>query len=143
MRSGPRCWPNRPPRCGPSQCSQCRIAGGSSNVGQGFNLPYNQGRLKTCPTPPSPITSYTSVMKVAVVKETFPGERRVALVPADVAKLAKNGLGVILEPGAGAAAGFSDKAYDDRGGQLAVSRDGAFLADIVLHVRAAGFGHSS
>jgi len=82
-------------------------------------------------------------MKVAVVKETFPGERRVALVPADVAKLAKNGLGVILEPGAGAAAGFSDKAYDDRGGQLAVSRDGAFLADIVLHVRAAGFGHSS
>ena len=38
-------------------------------------------------------------MKVAVVKETFPGGRRVALVPADAAKLIKSGLSVVLEPG--------------------------------------------
>ena len=44
------------------------------------------------------IALYSAAMKVAVVKETFPGERRVALVPADVAKLVKSGLSVILEP---------------------------------------------
>jgi proton-translocating NAD(P)+ transhydrogenase subunit alpha len=77
-------------------------------------------------------------MKVAVVKETFPGERRVALVPADVAKLVKNGLSVIIEPGAGERAGFTDKAYADKGAQPASSRDGAFSADIVLQLRALG-----
>src|SRR4051794_17708811 len=77
-------------------------------------------------------------MKVAVVKETFPGERRVALVPADVAKLKKNGLDVVLEPGAGAAAGFFDKAYEEKGAQLAVNRAGSFTADIVLQVRCLG-----
>jgi len=77
-------------------------------------------------------------MRVAVVKETFPGERRVALVPADVAKLKKNGLDVILEPAAGTTAGFSDKAYEDKGAQLAANRSGAFSADIVLQVRSLG-----
>jgi proton-translocating NAD(P)+ transhydrogenase subunit alpha len=77
-------------------------------------------------------------MKVAVVKETFPGERRVALVPADVAKLAKNGLGVIVEPAAGAAAGLSDKAFMDKGALFAANREGACSADIVLQVRSLG-----
>src|SRR2546430_431330 len=77
-------------------------------------------------------------MKVAVVKETFPGERRVALVPTDVAKLKKNGLGVVLEPGAGGAAGFSDSAYADKGAEIAASREEAFSADIVLQVRSLG-----
>ncbi|HMC12661.1 MAG TPA: Re/Si-specific NAD(P)(+) transhydrogenase subunit alpha [Pirellulaceae bacterium] len=77
-------------------------------------------------------------MKVAVVKETFPGERRVALVPADVAKLVKNGLGVIVEPGAGVAAGFVDKAYADKGAQLATNRAGALSAEVVLQVRSLG-----
>jgi NAD(P) transhydrogenase subunit alpha len=77
-------------------------------------------------------------MNVGIVKETFPGERRVALVPADVAKLAKSGIGVILEPGAGKAAGFADKAYADKGAKLAASREGALSAEVVVHVRAAG-----
>ena len=50
-------------------------------------------------------------MKVAVLKETFPGERRVALVPAAIASLMKSGLEVVVEAGAGAAAGFPDDAY--------------------------------
>jgi H+-translocating NAD(P) transhydrogenase subunit alpha len=74
-------------------------------------------------------------MKAAVVKENIPGERRVALVPSDAAKLIKSGLGVILEPGAGREAGFSDAAYQDKGAQLAANRSGAFSADIVLQVR--------
>src|SRR5437588_4290123 len=77
-------------------------------------------------------------MRVAVVKETFPGERRVALVPADVAKLAKLGIEVIFVPGAGVAAGFSDTAYEDKGARAAASREGAFSADAVLQVRALG-----
>jgi NAD(P) transhydrogenase subunit alpha len=77
-------------------------------------------------------------MKVGVAKETFPGERRVALVPADAAKLIKNGLGVVIEPGAGAAAGFSDQAYVDKGAQVAANRAGVFLAEIVLQVRSLG-----
>lgn len=77
-------------------------------------------------------------MKVAVVKETFPGERRVALVPTDAAKLVKSGLGVVVEPGAGAAAGFSDSAYAEKGAAIAASREEAYSGDIVLQVRSLG-----
>lgn len=82
-------------------------------------------------------------MQVGIPKETFPGERRVALVPADVAKLAKNGIGVIVEPGAGAAAGFTDKAYEEKGAKIAFSREGAFSAEIVAQVRSAGANPAS
>jgi NAD(P) transhydrogenase subunit alpha len=78
---------------------------------------------------------YICQMKVAAVKETFPGERRVALVPADVAKLVKNGLEVILEQGAGDRAGFNDQAYLDRGAKIAATRAEAQAADILVQVR--------
>ena len=77
-------------------------------------------------------------MDVGVLQETFPGERRVALVPADVAKLAKSGISVIVEPGAGLTAGFLDKAYVDKGAKLAASRAEALAAPIVVQVRAGG-----
>ncbi len=76
-------------------------------------------------------------MKVAVLKETFPGERRVALVPAAVGPLVKSGLEVAVEAGAGVAAGFSDDAYRAAGATI-VSRDEAFAADGVLAVRICG-----
>lgn len=76
-------------------------------------------------------------MKVAVLKETFPGERRVAVVPAAVPGLAKAGLDVIVETGAGAAAGFSDDAYRSAGATIA-SREEAFAADCLLTVRTCG-----
>jgi len=76
-------------------------------------------------------------MKVAVLKETFPGERRVALVPAAVAPLKKAGLEVAVESGAGLAAGFPDDAYRAAGAVI-VSRDEAFAADCLLAVRTAG-----
>ena len=53
-------------------------------------------------------------MKVAVVKETFPGELRVALVPANVANLTKARLEVAVEAGAGEQAGFPDEAYREK-----------------------------
>jgi NAD(P) transhydrogenase subunit alpha len=76
-------------------------------------------------------------MIVSAVKETFPGERRVALVPASVAQLAKGGWQVRIESGAGQAAGFPDQAYADKGAQI-VSRAEAFAADCIVEVRALG-----
>jgi len=76
-------------------------------------------------------------MKVAVAKETYPGERRVALVPAAIGPLRKAGLEVVVETSAGAAAGFSDDAYRAAGAQI-VSREEAFAADCILTVRTAG-----
>ena len=65
-------------------------------------------------------------MRVAVPKETAPGERRVALVPETVSKLRSAGFGVSVERGAGAAAGFPDESYADAGAELAET--GSLLA---------------
>jgi NAD(P) transhydrogenase subunit alpha len=56
-------------------------------------------------------------MRVAVPKETAPGERRVALVPETVSRLG-DGFEVRVERGAGAAAGFDDDAYAAVGVEL-------------------------
>ncbi len=58
-------------------------------------------------------------MRIAVPMETTAGERRVALVPDGVARLVKAGHDVVVEPGAGAAAGFTDEAYSAAGASLA------------------------
>ncbi|HEY1784997.1 MAG TPA: Re/Si-specific NAD(P)(+) transhydrogenase subunit alpha [Pirellulales bacterium] len=77
-------------------------------------------------------------MIVAATKETFPGERRVALVPALVPGLIKAGLEIHVQSGAGEAAGFSDAQYAERGAKIVDSRAEAFAADCVLSVRALG-----
>ena len=78
-------------------------------------------------------------MVVGIPAETFPGERRVATVPAVVPALTKAGLDVLLEPGAGAAAGFPDADYVEKGAALAADRAHLFAtADAVLQVRALG-----
>ena len=78
-------------------------------------------------------------MNVAVAKETFPGERRVALVPANVSALTKLGCHVQVEAGAGAMAGFADDAYRAHGIEIVADRGQLFqAADIVLQVRALG-----
>ncbi|MEO8521153.1 MAG: Re/Si-specific NAD(P)(+) transhydrogenase subunit alpha [Acidobacteriota bacterium] len=74
-------------------------------------------------------------MKVGIPRETWPGEARVAVVPLAVAGLLKAGLEVVVEQGAGAAAGFTDDAYRKQGAAI-VSRTEAFAADILLQVRA-------
>jgi NAD(P) transhydrogenase subunit alpha len=57
-------------------------------------------------------------MRVAVPKETAPGERRVALVPETVSKLRESGFEIRVERGAGAAAGFPDETYAEAGADL-------------------------
>ena len=72
-------------------------------------------------------------MIVGVPKETFPGERRVALVPAVLPTLAKAGIQVLLEAGAGTAAGFPDAAYTEKGGNALSTRKELFdAADVIL-----------
>jgi len=73
-------------------------------------------------------------MKVAVVKETAPGERRVALVPEMIARLRGAGLEVLVESGAGEGAWLADGAYADAGAAI-VSRDELLsAADLVVTV---------
>ncbi|MCU0304041.1 MAG: Re/Si-specific NAD(P)(+) transhydrogenase subunit alpha [Thermoanaerobaculales bacterium] len=78
-------------------------------------------------------------MIVGVVKETFPGEARVALVPVGVQQLVRAGLEVLVEPGAGEGAGYEDAGYVERGAALAADRADVWRrADLVLQVRTLG-----
>ena len=79
-------------------------------------------------------------MIAGVSAERRPGERRVALVPASCAALVKAGLEVVVEAGAGLAAGFTDAEYAEKGARL-VSRGEVFAtADVVLQVNGPGLG---
>ncbi len=74
-----------------------------------------------------------------VVTESAPGERRVAVVPSALAVLNKTGAQILMEPGAGAASGFSDSEYTDKGVKLASSRAQVFAeSDVILQVRSLG-----
>lgn len=77
-------------------------------------------------------------MKAAVTHETFPGERRVALIPASVPALLKAGFDVLVQSDAGMAAGFSNRQYQEKGAKIIASRDELFAADVILQVQAAG-----
>jgi H+-translocating NAD(P) transhydrogenase subunit alpha len=70
-------------------------------------------------------------MKLGVPKELVPGERRVALIPETVARLG-DGVEVLVEAGAGAAAGFSDEAYRAAGASIG----DPWTADVVAKVAA-------
>ncbi len=76
-------------------------------------------------------------MRVGVTKETEAGERRVAVVPETVKKLAAQSLAVSVERGAGLAAGFRDEEYVAAGASLA-ERAETLAADIVLCVKRPG-----
>jgi NAD(P) transhydrogenase subunit alpha len=77
-------------------------------------------------------------MKVGVPKELFPGERRVALVPAVLPSLTKAGFEVQMESGAGEAAGFTDAAFQEKGGRFLSRSDVFGSSDVIAQVRAAG-----
>lgn len=76
-------------------------------------------------------------MQVGVVRETFPGERRVALIPVDVKRLVGRGWQVRVEAGAGQAAGFPDPAYVEAGAAV-VSRSDALACEVLVRVRCLG-----
>src|SRR6202795_2495693 len=74
-------------------------------------------------------------MIVGVPRETFPGERRVAIVPAVIPSLAKAGLEVVVEAGAGKEAGYLDADYAAKGAKIFPTPAEVFpAADIVVQV---------
>ena len=78
-------------------------------------------------------------MIVGVPKEIYPGERRVALTPAVVPMLAKAGLEVAIEAGAGMAAGYPDGQYQEKGAKVLPDRASVFAqSDIIVQVLSHG-----
>src|SRR5947209_7550724 len=76
-----------------------------------------------------------SCMIVGIPRETFPSERRVALVPATVPNLTKAGLQVVMEAGAGVEAGYPDADYAAKGAKILADRAEVFrTADILVQI---------
>jgi NAD(P) transhydrogenase subunit alpha len=76
---------------------------------------------------------------IGVPKETYPGERRVALVPMVIPSLTKAGFEVMVEMDAGIQAGYPDSQYTEKGAQIVTARSALFeKADIILQVLAYG-----
>src|SRR6266571_1382301 len=74
-------------------------------------------------------------MIIGIPREIFPGERRVALVPAAVPTLVKAGCEVVVETGAGSGVGYADTAYTEKGARVASARAEVFKAsDVVVQV---------
>jgi proton-translocating NAD(P)+ transhydrogenase subunit alpha len=72
---------------------------------------------------------------IGIPKESYPGERRVALVPAVLPTLVKAGFEVQIQSGAGLEAGYADSQYLDKGGKIVADRSSVFAAaDIIAQV---------
>jgi NAD(P) transhydrogenase subunit alpha len=78
-------------------------------------------------------------MILGVVKESFPGERRVALTPNVLPSLAKAGVSLVVEAGAGGPAGYRDAEYEEKGARIVPQRAQVFeTAEILAQVRGLG-----
>lgn len=95
---------------------------------------FNVRRYCASTEKPPPGISY-SKLTIGVPKETFLNEKRVALSPAAVKLLTKEGFNVVIEDGAGSLAKFSNAEYEASGAQVKPQSD-VFVSDIVLKVRA-------
>ncbi|HXB67585.1 MAG TPA: Re/Si-specific NAD(P)(+) transhydrogenase subunit alpha [Candidatus Acidoferrales bacterium] len=74
-------------------------------------------------------------MIIGVPKEIYPGERRVALVPAVLPTLTKAGFEIHVQAGAGIEAGYPDSQYSDKGAKIVPDRQSVFsAADIIVQV---------
>ena len=74
-------------------------------------------------------------MQIGVPKETWPGELRTALVPANAKKFINAGYSITIESGSGLAAGFTDKDYEEVGVSVTQDRGTVLASDIVIRVR--------
>jgi H+-translocating NAD(P) transhydrogenase subunit alpha len=81
------------------------------------------------------------VVKAGVLKETWPGETRVALVPGVLGALAKAGIELAVESGAGEAAGFPDGLYAEKGAVVGRRDDVLSTVTLLLSVRSFAGAH--
>jgi len=77
-------------------------------------------------------------LKVGIVTESAPGERRVAMAPQAIAVLKKSGVELLMEPGAGGRAGFPDGEFTARNVALLPRGEVFSTADVLLQVRSPG-----
>jgi NAD(P) transhydrogenase subunit alpha len=77
-------------------------------------------------------------LKIGIVTESAPGERRVAMAPQALAVLNKSAVEFLMEPGAGSRAGFPDADFTSRNVSLAARAEIFAAADVVLQVRSPG-----
>jgi H+-translocating NAD(P) transhydrogenase subunit alpha len=99
---------------------------------RGFARSFSASRINT---PEAEKRKRRIVVIVGVPKEIFPGERRVALVPLTIPILAKAGLEIIVETGAGAEAGYPDADFAAKGAKIVASRAEIFsTAEIIVQV---------
>lgn len=80
-------------------------------------------------------------MKIGVLKEVHPDEQRVAMVPAQLAKLQKAGHEVVVEMGAGLAAGYPDESYAEKGAALVDRKELLRSVDALFTLRAGANAH--
>ncbi|MDE0154572.1 MAG: Re/Si-specific NAD(P)(+) transhydrogenase subunit alpha [Gammaproteobacteria bacterium] len=75
-------------------------------------------------------------MQIGVLKETHPGENRVALIPDTVKKLVKLGADITVESALGQGSGFADEEYAEAGAAVSSDRNGMLgQSDIILRIR--------
>ena len=85
------------------------------------------------------MTEETKQLIIGVPKETFPGEKRVAVVPDNIPRFVKAGMRVVVEAGAGFEAGFTDDQYKEKGAEVVPYRKAVFQnSDIITQVRGLG-----
>jgi H+-translocating NAD(P) transhydrogenase subunit alpha len=78
----------------------------------------------------------SAALKIGVPKEINPREKRVAATPPSISRLQKMGIEVIVESGAGAAAGYEDAAYAEAGARIVASAEEVWReADVITKVR--------
>ena len=75
-------------------------------------------------------------MRIAVPRETHPGENRVPVTPDTAKKLVRLGAELVVEAGLGAGVGYSDQEYVDAGAVVSADREALFTqADVLLRLR--------
>ena len=83
----------------------------------------------------SKVRNRQGLLIIGVPKEIYPGERRVALVPAVLPTLTKAGFEVQVQAGAGIEAGYPDAQYAEKGAKIVADRPALFsAADIIVQV---------
>ncbi len=80
------------------------------------------------------VTARATRLAVVAIKETAPGERRVALAPDSIGRLKAAGLDVLVEAGAGTGACFTDDAYKEAGASIVRGDEVLARADVIVTV---------
>ncbi|KAB0369731.1 hypothetical protein FD755_018724 [Muntiacus reevesi] len=113
-----------------SNLGSCKVLPGKKN----FLRAFHTHRILWCEAPVKPGIPYKQ-LTVGVPKEIFQNEKRVALSPAGVQALVKQGFNVVVESGAGEASKFSDDHYRAAGAQIQGTKE-VLASDLVVKVRA-------